>query len=311
MIFPSYIYLLKKEKLLGINSFSILTFFIIFLLSIEKGLNLTNLFSSKSDIFSTILTCIFSSTIPLISYCLSIILWYKEQFHRLSNEDYKKDINKKINNISKQLLRIETKVIKENLNKKVSQNQFEKKYNNNLNNIQSKEKKMSSHSLNLGDNENQILPNWDILLKSLNFPKDINDQLGFKALKIAKKHKQTKELLLSAEDVMTLLSKKGVYLDDHNFSPLDDKSWIEFILDENLSQKKSLVCLGHERLIEMLSKENIKDTIFRDTMLTFLRRFDQFLRLRYQSALEDQLSQLALTRSGKAFILIGKLYKIF
>ena len=110
---------------------------------------------------------------------------------------------------------------------------------------------------------------------------------------------------------MTLLSKKGVYLDDHNFSPLDDRNWIEFILDENLGQKKSLICLSHDKLIEMLNKENINETIFRDTMLTFLRRFDQFIRFRCQSASDDQLSQLALTRSGKAFILIGKLYKIF
>ena len=311
MIFPSYIYFLKKEKLLGINSLSILTFLIIILFSIEKGLNFTNLFSSKSDIFTTIITCIFASIIPLISYCLSIILWYKEQFYKLSNEDYKNTTDKKINSISKQLHRIETKINSENLNKNCYQKKFEKDKNNNPDNIQSNEKKLPFDTLNLGDNRNQILPNWDLLLKALNFPNDVNDEIGFKALKLAKKHKKTKELLLSAEDVMTLFSKKGVYLDDHKFSPLNNKNWVEFLSDENINQKKLLVCLGHEKLIEILNKEDINDTIFRDTMLTFLRRFDQFIRHRYLSAHEDQLSQLAFTRSGKAFILIGKLYKIF
>ena len=110
---------------------------------------------------------------------------------------------------------------------------------------------------------------------------------------------------------MTLLSQNGVYLDDHDFSPLDSKIWINFIRDENNSKNKSLICSGHEKLIEILEKTEIEDIIFKDAMLTFLRRFDQFLRHRSKNASDENLFHLSFTRSGKAFILIGKLYKVF
>ena len=308
MNFPSFIFFLKREKLLGINTLSIILSIFIIFFSLEKYIGFFNLFSEKIDVFLTLIIIIFSFLIPITTYFFSVISWYTEKNLDKSNEDQDSVLEKKINNLSKQLNRIEAKIINKEINNKIEKKTLIKE------SLIQKEipKEHSTKVLrNLDLDKNQSLPDWELLIRALNFPNNINDQIGFRALKIAKKHKHTNDLLLSAEDVMTLLSQNGVYLDDHDFYPTNDLIWINFIRNENINKNKSLICSGHEKIIEILSKRKIEDIIFKDTMLTFLRRFDQFLRQRSQSATDENLFHLFFTRSGKAFILIGKLYKIF
>ena len=57
-------------------------------------------------------------------------------------------------------------------------------------------------------------PDWPTLIRALDFPRDADDQEGFRALRAALRHHGLAQMLQAAEDVLTLLSQEGVYVDD-------------------------------------------------------------------------------------------------
>ncbi|MGL5010709.1 MAG: hypothetical protein ACRC6I_12570, partial [Paracoccaceae bacterium] len=51
-------------------------------------------------------------------------------------------------------------------------------------------------------------------IKALQFPEDADDKAGFRALRMALEDRQTAKLIRAAQDVLTLLSQEGIYMDD-------------------------------------------------------------------------------------------------
>ena len=152
---------------------------------------------------------------------------------------------------------------------------------------------------------------WDILLKALHFPHDKNDKAGFMALELARKDNSISQLLRVSEDFLNLLAQDGIYLDDLKIEPPPIQAWLNFIkIDKNQHDRK-LNCIGIEGHIKNLKLRAKKDTVFRDTALMLLRRFDKLLRDQLQGAEDHQIFKISETRSGKAFLIVGKISDTF
>lgn len=68
------------------------------------------------------------------------------------------------------------------------------------------------------------LPQADYI-RALNFPQNETDKLGFTALRKAMRDHTTRQLIRAAEDVLTLLSQDGIYMDDLTPKPSSTKDW--------------------------------------------------------------------------------------
>ena len=162
---------------------------------------------------------------------------------------------------------------------------------------------------------NDILSNgfltWDILLKALHFPNDKNDSPGFIALDIARKSNIVSQCLQASEDFLNLLAQDGIYLDDLKIESPPAQAWVNFVKNEKNQQKRRLRCIGIEKHIEKLKIRMRSDTIFRDTSLILLRRFDMLLQDHLGTAQDYQIFKIAETRSGKAFLIVGQISDIF
>ncbi len=152
---------------------------------------------------------------------------------------------------------------------------------------------------------------WEILLKALNFPDDSEDEFGFKALRLANQNKTVAELLQASEDFLNLLAQDGIYLDDLHFDQPSVDAWRNFISRNKSSSGKKLHCVGIESHIDALYKRMKSDTVFKDTALILIRRFDQLLREKLPEATDQQVFSISNTRTGKAFLIIGKISEIF
>ncbi|MDG2473689.1 MAG: hypothetical protein P8M50_00230 [Paracoccaceae bacterium] len=152
---------------------------------------------------------------------------------------------------------------------------------------------------------------WDILLKALHFPNDKNDSEGFIALEIARKNNTVLQLLQVSEDFLNLLAQDGIYLDDLKIDSPSVEAWLNFVKPEKKHYVRRLSCVGIDEHIKKLKSRTKSDTVFRDTTLMLMRRFDKLLREKLATAEDHQIFKIADTRSGKAFLIVGQISDIF
>lgn len=71
-------------------------------------------------------------------------------------------------------------------------------------------------TLPLGTQSADIAPplEHEDLIRALNFPETAEDEAGFAALRRAMKDRSASQLIQAAQDVLTLLSQDGIYMDD-------------------------------------------------------------------------------------------------
>ena len=124
------------------------------------------------------------------------------------------------------------------------------------------------------------------LIKALNFPDDAQDTEGFRVLRRAFKDRTTATLLQSAQDVLTMLSEDGIYMDDLRVENPAPSAWRSFAKGV---RGKDVAALGmvRDRTALSLSKTRLRnDSAFRETVHRFLIRFDVIL-TDFESTAED------------------------
>ena len=157
----------------------------------------------------------------------------------------------------------------------------------------------------------EATPSWPVFVRALDFPRDENDAEGFAALRQALNHHSVAQMLQAAEDILTMLSEEGVYLEDADIVPSDAGAWRRFIAG---ARGNDIGRIGGVRDADMLTaaRERMRsDPIFRDTALFFQRRFDAMLSKFAREASDEDLMALAQTRSARAFVLLGRLSGTF
>ncbi|KAA9005318.1 hypothetical protein F3S47_18460 [Histidinibacterium aquaticum] len=149
------------------------------------------------------------------------------------------------------------------------------------------------------------------LIRALNFPDTDQDHEGFAALKRALKDRQARQLIQASQDVLTLLSQDGIYMDDLRPDLARPEVWRRFAQGE---RGRAIGDLGgvHDRTSLALSAARMReDTIFRDAVHHFLRRFDQMLTAFEPEASDEEVVAMSDTRTGRAFMLLGRVTGTF
>lgn len=150
-------------------------------------------------------------------------------------------------------------------------------------------------------------PNWRDLVKAFDFPRDDQDFEGFRALQAVLRYPPLAQMLQSAEDVLTLLSQEGVYMEDLTVQIGDPVHWRRFMEGERGPEVAGVGGVQDGQAMELTQSLLKSDPIFRDTALFFQRRFGRVLQDFAREASDKEIVDVANTRSGRAFMLLTRI----
>jgi len=148
-------------------------------------------------------------------------------------------------------------------------------------------------------------------IRALNFPETAEDRDGFAALRRALKDRRTAQLIQASQDVLTLMSHDGIYMDDLRPDLARPEIWRRFAAGE---RGRSVAMLGgiRDRSTLALTAARMKnDPIFRDAAHHFLRLFDRTISDFAETASDAELSELSDTRTARAFMILGRVTGTF
>ena len=168
-------------------------------------------------------------------------------------------------------------------------------------------------ALALGTSAEDMAPPLAVedFVRALNFPETAEDEEGFAALRKAMKDRETAQLIQAAQDILTLLSQDGIYMDDLRPDRARPEVWRQFAQG---ARGRAVAALGgvRDRSSLALSAGRMKqDPIFRDAAHHFLRRFDKTVSVFAETASDAEISALSDTRTARAFMLLGRVAGTF
>jgi len=168
-------------------------------------------------------------------------------------------------------------------------------------------------SLALGTTAEDLIPPISVndFIRALNFPDTADDREGFAALRRALKDRHVARLIQSAQDVLTLLSQEGIYMDDLKPEHSRPEIWRKFAQGE---RGRTIAQLGgvHDRSSLALTTGRMRqDPIFRDAVHHFLRQFDKTFVEFEPNASDQDIVALSNTRTARAFMLLGRVTGTF
>jgi hypothetical protein len=148
-------------------------------------------------------------------------------------------------------------------------------------------------------------------IKALDFPEGPEDKDGFRALRLALDDPRTAKMIRAAQDVLTLLSQEGIYMDD--LAPITAPAaiWRLFASGERGQPVAALGGIHDEEALHQVGKRMKEDPVFRDACHHFLRTFDKTLAAFEPEAVDGEMEALAHSRSARAFMLIGRVSGTF
>ena len=154
------------------------------------------------------------------------------------------------------------------------------------------------------------LANADFI-RALQFPESPDDKEGFRALRAAREDRNVAKLIRAAQDVLTLLSQEGIYMDDLKPDRARPELWRRFALGERGRGVAALGGVRDRSSLALAAGRMREDAIFKDAAHHFLRSFDKVFQDFEKSASDSDLTDLAETRTVKAFMLLGRVTGIF
>lgn len=152
----------------------------------------------------------------------------------------------------------------------------------------------------------------ETLVLALDFPDGPEDHEAIIALRQALKDQSAARTLRAAQDVVTLLAARGVYMDDLPPEPVATVAlWRRFAAGDRSEGMAGLDGIHAADAIGITRDFLHRDEIFRDSAHHFLRHFDGTLAGLIPQLDDAQVAALVQTRSARAFLLLGKLAGIF
>jgi len=148
-------------------------------------------------------------------------------------------------------------------------------------------------------------------IQALNFPESAEDRDGFRALRLALSDPKVSPLIQAAQDVLTLLSQEGIYMDDLQPDRARPEIWRKFATGERGGTISPLGGIRDRSSLALAAGRMRQDPIFRDAVHHFLRKFDQTLAEFETTASDQEISQMTDTRSARAFMLLGRVTGTF
>jgi hypothetical protein len=167
--------------------------------------------------------------------------------------------------------------------------------------------------LALGTPAEDLAPPLSIadFIRALQFPETPEDKEGFRSLRLALEDRTVAKLIRSAQDVLTLLSQEGIYMDDLKPEMARPDLWRRFAGGERGRTIAALGGIRDRSSLALTAARMREDTVFRDAAHHFLRTFDKTFAAFEQNATDADLSDLANTRTARAFMLFGRVAGVF
>ena len=148
-------------------------------------------------------------------------------------------------------------------------------------------------------------------IRAVQFPENPDDKEGFRALRSALEDRNVAKLIRAAQDVLTLLSQEGIYMDDLKPDRTRPEVWRRFAAGE---RGRAIAALGGVRdrsSLALTAGRMREDPVFRDASHHFVRTFDRIFSEFKKAATDAELSELADTRTARAFMLFGRVTGTF
>ncbi|WP_299368846.1 hypothetical protein [uncultured Tateyamaria sp.] len=168
-------------------------------------------------------------------------------------------------------------------------------------------------TLALGTTAEDITPPLatEDFIRALNFPETAEDEAGFAALRKAMRDRETAQLIQAAQDILTLLSQDGIYMDDLRPDRARPEIWRQFAEGARGRPVAALGGVRDRSSLALTAGRMKQDPIFRDAAHHFLRRFDNTVSGFTQTASDADISALSDTRTARAFMLLGRVAGTF
>lgn len=148
-------------------------------------------------------------------------------------------------------------------------------------------------------------------IQALNFPETAEDKAGFDALRRALRHREAAQIIQASQDVLTLLSQDGIYMDDLVPDMAHPDLWRRFAAGERGRQIAALGGIRDRSSLALSAARMKQDTIFRDASHHFLRLYDRMMSRFCEVADDAHISALSDTRTSRAFMLLGRVAGTF
>ena len=148
-------------------------------------------------------------------------------------------------------------------------------------------------------------------IRALNFPETAEDTEGFSALRKALKDRNASQRVQASQDVLTLLSQDGIYMDDLRPDRARPEIWRQFAQGARGRPIAALGGIRDRSSLALTSARMKQDPIFRDAAHHFLRRFDRAFAAFEAEASDADISALTDTRTVRAFMLLGRVAGTF
>ncbi|MEX0337706.1 MAG: hypothetical protein AB3N11_01570 [Arenibacterium sp.] len=148
-------------------------------------------------------------------------------------------------------------------------------------------------------------------VRALNFPETAEDEVGFAALRRALKDWRTAQIVQASQDVLTLLSQDGIYMDDLRPDMARPETWRQFAQGVRGRAVAPLGGVRDRTSLALTAGRMKQDPIFRDAAHHFLRIFDKTFVEFEKTATDADISALSETRTARAFMLLGRVAGTF
>jgi hypothetical protein len=148
-------------------------------------------------------------------------------------------------------------------------------------------------------------------ISAMNFPETAEDREGFRALRRAMQDRRAAELITASQDILTLLSQEGIYMDDLAPDRARPEIWRRFAEGQRGKPIATLGGIRDRSCLALTAARMRNDPIFRDAAHHFLRKFDKVFSEFEKSATDAEIAALSETRTARAFMLLGRVTGIF
>lgn len=149
------------------------------------------------------------------------------------------------------------------------------------------------------------------MISAMNFPETADDVAGFAALRRALQDRRVSKLIQASQDILTLLSQDGIYMDDLTPDRARPEIWRRFASGERGRTIAGLGGIRDRSSLALTSARMRQDSIFRDTAHHFLRTFDKTLAGVADDLSDAELIAMSETRTARAFMLLGRVAGMF
>ncbi len=148
-------------------------------------------------------------------------------------------------------------------------------------------------------------------IRALNFPENETDSEGFRTLRRALEDRDIAKMIRASQDVLTLLSQDGIYMDDLRPDRPRAETWRQFARGDRGPMVAGLGGIRDRSCLALANGRMKQDPVFRDAGHHFLRQFDTVLSEFETNATDQELIKMGETRTARAFMLLGRVTGTF